>query len=52
MIDWYFPWQFIDWLLRLQLIVWFAVIGLSYWIFWRSVVKNRSWLEKSDTNER
>ena len=51
MVDWYFPWYLLDWLLRLQLIVWLAVIGLSYWIFWQTVVKKRSWLRKKKSNK-
>lgn len=52
LIDWYFPWQLIDWVLRLQLIVWLAAVGVSYWIFWRSVVKKRAWLQKNNSNNR
>jgi membrane protein implicated in regulation of membrane protease activity len=46
MVNWYFPWHLIDWVLRLQLIVWLSMVVLSYWIFWRTVVKKHGWLRK------
>jgi len=51
MVEWYFPWQLVDWLLRLQLIVWLAAVAFSYWIFWRSVLKKRRWLQKKNSRK-
>lgn len=46
MFDWYFPWSRIDAVLRLALLVWLAVVGASWWIFWRSIVRGRPWLRR------
>jgi len=46
MIEWYIPWDQIDLGLKIQLVLWFAAIALSYWIFWRSLVRKRSWLDR------
>jgi hypothetical protein len=45
-IDWYFPWARIDDVLKVELLVWLAVVGVSYWIFWRTVVRGRPWLRR------
>ena len=46
MFEWYIPWDQIDWGLKIQLLLWLAAIALSYWIFWRSLVRRRPWLKR------
>ncbi|MCC7413912.1 MAG: hypothetical protein IT495_20020 [Gammaproteobacteria bacterium] len=48
MLEWYFPWSGIDRFLKLELLVWLAVTGLSWWIFWRTVVRRRPWLRRRE----
>jgi membrane protein implicated in regulation of membrane protease activity len=45
MVEWYIPWDQIDWGLKIQLLLWLAAIVLSYWIFWRTLVRRRPWLK-------
>jgi len=52
MIEWYIPWDQIDLGLKLQLVLWFAAIALSYWIFWRSLVRKRPWLDRRNRKSR
>jgi len=44
MLEWYIPWDRIDWGLKIQLLLWIAAIVLSYWVFWRTLVRKRPWL--------
>jgi len=46
MIEWYIPWNQIDPGLKIQLVLWLAAVALSYWIFWRSLVRRRPWLTR------
>lgn len=52
MVEWYIPWAQIDWGLRIQLLLWLAAIALSYWIFWRSLVRKRPWLILHECNNQ
>jgi hypothetical protein len=45
-LEWYFPWSHIDWILKVELLVWLLVIGLSYRIAWRALVRKRPWLQR------
>jgi hypothetical protein len=52
MIEWYIPWNQIDAGLKVQLVLWIAAVALSYWIFWRSLVRRRPWLTRRDRSSR
>ena len=45
-LNWYFPWTRLDGVLKFELVLWLIAVGVSYWIFWRTILRKRPWLRR------